>query len=84
MYSAFSNKLKRLIPKYQKKFRTQFEEEFRKTNNFYQISDKLKNKYLEELDNELKKLKKFKTWDNGSENQIIFDEIIENQRTIYL
>ena len=84
MYSAFSNQLKRLIPKYQKKFRTQFEEELKKNDNFYQVSDKLKKQYLEELDNELKKLKIFKSWDTGSENEIIFDEIIENQRTICL
>ena len=84
MYSAFSNQLKRLIPKYQKKFRTQFEEELKKNDNFYQVSDKLKSKYLEELENELKKLKIFKSWDTGSENQIIFDEIIENQRTVCL
>ena len=30
MYSAFSNQLKRLIPKYQKKFRTEFEDELKK------------------------------------------------------
>ena len=84
MYSAFSNQLKRLIPKYQKKFRMQFEEELKKNDNFYQVSDKLKKQYLEELDNELKKLKIFKSWDTGSENEIIFDEIIENQRTICL
>ena len=84
MYSAFSNQLKRLIPKYQKKFRAQFEEELKKNDNFYQVSDKLKKQYLEELENELKKLKIFKSWDTGSENEIIFDEIIENQRTICL
>ena len=37
MYSAFSNQLKRLIPKYQKKFRTEFEEELKKNDNFYQV-----------------------------------------------
>ena len=42
MYSAFSNQLKRLIPKYQKKFRNEFEEELKKNDNFYQVSDKLK------------------------------------------
>ena len=84
MYSAFSNQLKRLIPKYQKKFRAQFEEELKKNDNFYQVSDKLKKQYLDELENELKKLKIFKSWDTGSENEIIFDEIIENQRTICL
>ena len=41
MYSAFSNQLKRLIPKYQKKFRNEFEEELKKNDNFYQVSDKL-------------------------------------------
>jgi hypothetical protein len=40
----------------------------------------LKNKYLEELENELKKMKIFQSWDTGSENQVIFDELIENQR----
>jgi hypothetical protein len=82
MYSAFSNQLKRLIPKYQKKFRTEFEEELKKNDNFYQVSDKLKNKYLEEIEIELKKLKVFKTWETGTENEVIFDEIIENQRLL--
>lgn len=40
----------------------------------------LKNKYLEELENELKKMKIFQSWDTGSENQVIFDELIENQK----
>ena len=84
MYSAFSNQLKRLRPKYQKKFRTEFEDELKKNDNFYQVSDKLKNKYLSELESELKKLQIFKIWDTGSENQVIFDELIENQRTICL
>ena len=82
MYSAFSNQLKRLIPKYQKKFRMHFEEELKKNDNFYQVSNKLKKKYMEELENELKKLKVFKTWETGTENEVIFDELIENQRTI--
>jgi hypothetical protein len=82
MYSAFSNQLKRLIPKYQKKFRTEFEEELKKNDNFYQVSDKLKNKYLEEIENELKKIKIFKTWETGTENEVIFDELIENQRLL--
>ena len=84
MYSAFSNQLKRLIPKYQKKFRTDFEEELKKNDNFYQVSDKLKKKYLEEIDEELKKLKVFKTWETGTENEVIFDELIENQRIVCL
>ena len=46
------------------------------------MSDKLKKKYLEELENELKKIKVFKTWDTGAENEVIFDDIIENQRII--
>ena len=37
MYSAFSNQLKRLIPKYQKKFRTDFEEEL-KINDLTQLT----------------------------------------------
>ena len=82
MYSAFSNQLKRLIPKYQKKFRTHFEEELKKNDNFYQVSDKLKTKYMEELENELKKLKVFKSWETGTENEIIFNELIENQRAV--
>ena len=82
MYSAFSNQLKKLIPKYQKKFRADFEEELKKNDNFYQISDKLKKKYLEEIEGELIKLKVFKNWDTGTENEVIFDELIENQRIV--
>ena len=82
MYSGFSNQLKRLIPKFQKKFRTHFEEELKKNDNFYQVSDTLKNKYMGELENELKKIKVFKNWETGTENEVIFDELIDNQRTL--
>ena len=81
MYSGFSNQLKRLIPKFQKKFRTHFEEELKKNDNFYQVSDTLKTKYMGELENELKKIKVFKNWETGTENEVIFDELIDNQRT---
>ena len=84
MYSAFSNQLKKLIPKYQKKFRADFEEELKKNDNFYQVSDKLKKKYLEEIEGELIKLKVFKNWDTGTQNEVIFDELIENQRIVCL
>ena len=82
MYSAFSNQMKKLIPKYQKIFREQFEKELKDNENFVKLSEILKKKYLEELENELQKIKIFKAWDTGSENQIIFDELIENQRNI--
>ena len=82
MYSGFSNQLKRLIPKFQKKFRTHFEEELKKNDNFYQVSDTLKTKYMGELENELKKIKVFKNWETGTENEVIFDELIDNQRTL--
>lgn len=80
MFTAFSNQMKKLIPKYQKIFRNQLEKELKTNENFVKLSEVLKQKYLEELENELKKLKIFKAWDTGSENQVIFDEIIENQR----
>ena len=82
MYSGFSNQLKRLIPKFQKKFRTHFEEELKKNDNFYQVSDTLKTKYMGELENELKKIKVFKNWETGTENEVIFDDLIDNQRTL--
>ena len=82
MLSAFSNQLKRLIPKYQKKFRTHFEEELKKNDNFYQVSDKLKAQYMEEFENDLKKIKIFSSWDTGSENEVIFDDLIESQRLV--
>ena len=82
MLSAFSNQLKRLIPKYQKKFRTHFEEELKKNDNFYQVSDKLKAQYMEEFENDLKKIKIFSSWDTGSENEVIFDDLIETQRLV--
>ena len=82
MYSAFSNQMKKLIPKYQKLFRNQLENELKNNENFVQVTDILKKKYFEEIEKELLKLKIFKTWDTGSENQVIFDELIENQRNI--
>ena len=39
---------------------------------------------MEEIDEELKKLKVFKTWETGTENEVIFDELIENQRIVCL
>ena len=35
-----------------------------------------------ELENELKKIKVFKNWETGTENEVIFDELIDNQRTL--
>ena len=84
MYSAFSNQLKRLIPKYQKEFRNAFIKELKLNNKFIQLSKKLKKEYSEKLAGELEKLRVFKEWDTGKESEVIFDEIIENQRNICL
>ena len=84
MYTAFSNQLKRLIPKYQKEFRKDFEENLKKNENFYQVSDELKKKYIAKLGEELEQLRVFKEWDTGKESEVIFDEIIENQRSLCL
>jgi hypothetical protein len=84
MYSAFSNQLKRLIPKYQKEFRNAFISELKLNNKFIQLSKKLKKEYSEKLAGELEKLRVFKEWDTGKESEVIFDEIIENQRNICL
>ena len=84
LYSCFTNQLKRLIPKYQKEFRNEFEKALKVNENFYEISEKLKKKYLEELEEELKKLRVFNEWDTGKESEVIFDEIIDNQRNICL
>ena len=84
MYSSFSNQLKRLIPDYQKEFKRDFEKELKRNENFYQVSEKKKKKYKEKLNEELGKLRVFKNWDTGKESEIIFDEIIDNQRNICL
>ena len=84
LYSSFSNQLKRLIPKYQKEFRNEFEKQLKENENFKEISENLKKKYVKQLEEELGKLKVFKEWDTGKESEIIFDEIIENQRNICL
>ena len=84
MYSSFSNQLKRLIPDYQKEFKRDFEKELKQNENFYEVSEKLKKKYSEKLDEELQKLRVFKEWDTGKESEVIFDEIIDNQRNICL
>ena len=84
MYSAFSNQLKRLIPKYQKEFRNAFINELKNNPKFLEVSNKLKKEYSEKLSRELQNLKVFKDWDTGKESDVIFDEIIENQRNICL
>ena len=84
MYSSFSNQLKRLIPDYQKEFKRDFEKELKQNENFYEVSEKLKKKYSEKLDEELQKLRVFNEWDTGKESEVIFDEIIDNQRNICL
>ena len=45
MYSAFSNQLKRLIPKYQKEFRNAFINELKNNPKFLEVSNKLKKEY---------------------------------------
>jgi hemerythrin-like domain-containing protein len=84
LYSSFSNQLKRLIPKYQKEFRNEFEQQLRQNENFMEVSEKLKKKYVEKLGEELGKLKVFNDWDTGKDSEVIFNEIIENQRNICL
>ena len=84
LYSSFANQLKRLIPKFQKDFRVELEKSIYKKDNFYEISEQCKKKYLEKFEDELKKLKFFESWDVGEENADLFDEIIENQRTASL
>jgi hypothetical protein len=84
LYSSFSNQLKRLIPKYQKEFRNEFEQQLRQNENFMEVSEKLKKKYVEKLGEELGKLKVFEDWDTGKDSEVIFNEIIENQRNICL
>ena len=84
MYSSFSNQLKKLIPKYQKEFRNDFEKELKVNENFYKVSEEKKKKYLDKLEEELQKLRVFKDWETGKENEVIFDEIIENQRNVCL
>ena len=44
LYSSFSNQLKRLIPKYQKEFRNEFEKQLKENENFKEISENLKKK----------------------------------------
>ncbi len=80
LYTSFANQLKRLIPKFQKDFRVELENSIYKRDNFYEISEQCKKKYLEKFEDELKKLKYFESWEVGEENADLFDEIIENQR----
>ena len=84
MYSSFSNQLKKLIPKYQKEFKNTFINELKTNNKFFEVSNKLKKIFSEKLAEELEKLRVFKDWDTGKESEVIFEEIIENQRNICL
>lgn len=82
MYTSFSNQLKKLIPKYQKDFRNELEKELKKNEKFEEVSKKMKENYLTKLEEELAKLRVFKDWDTGKESEVIFDEIIDNQRNL--
>ena len=84
MCLAFSNQLKRLIPKYQKEFRNALVKELKENEKFYEVCENLKKKYSEKLEEELKNLKVFKEWEIEKESSMIFDEIIENQRNVSL
>ena len=84
LFTSFSNQLKRLIPKYQKEFRNEFENDLKENKNFNEISETLKKKYVEKLEEEIGKIKVFNNWDSGKESAIIFDEIIDNLRNICL
>lgn len=84
LYTSFGNQLKRLIPKYQKNFRIELEQAMKETSNFYECTKKLNEKYIAELEKEVKKIKVYDSWEIGADNAQLFSEIIEHEREIAL
>ena len=84
LYTSFANQIKRLIPKYQKNFRIELEEVMKENDNFYECTKKLNEKYIKELEEEVKKIKVYDTWEIGADNEQLFSEIIEHEKEISL
>lgn len=84
IYPSFASQMKKLIPVYQKNFRAELEKASGKNENFSQVSQQVKEKFMNQLRDELKDIQFYDSWDVGEDNEALFDEIIENQRQIQI
>ena len=80
-YASFGNQIKKLIPKYQKNFKKDFEIELKKSGKFIEAAEKIKARYSAKLEDEIKEIQYFKNWES-KDNSHLFEEIIENLRKI--
>lgn len=95
-YMCFANQAKRMIPISQKYMRQELQKEIKNSkfehfihllegDNFFQITENLKSKYLKNLMKILIDKKVFDYWNVSQEEYSdVFDEIIESQRKVCL
>ncbi|MCQ2815804.1 MAG: 50S ribosome-binding GTPase [archaeon] len=81
---SFYNQTKKLIPSYQKKFRSALERETRKNDHFCSCAQNVKKDFMKQLKDEVQELQAYDTWEIGEDTEALFDEIIEHQRQLSL
>ena len=85
LYICFMNQTKRLIPLLQKFMRDELQKKLQSidenNDNYFNISDALRKKYVSQLVQKLNSKKAFESWKVGEkEYSNLFDEIIEEQK----
>ena len=85
LYICFMNQTKRLFPILQKFMRNELQKKLQNiddsNDNYFNISDALRKKYISQLVQKLNQKKVFDSWKVGEkEYSILFDEIIEEQK----
>ncbi len=85
LYICFMNQTKRLFPILQKFMRNELQKKLQNiddnNDNYFNISDALRKKYISQLVQKLNQKKAFDSWKVGEkEYSILFDEIIEEQK----
>ena len=85
LYICFMNQTKRLIPILQKCMRNDLQKQLQNiddnNDNYFNISEQLRKRYISQLIQKLNQKKAFDSWKVGEkEYSILFDEIIEEQR----
>ena len=85
LYICFMNQTKRLIPLLQKFMRDELQKQLQNiddnNDNYFNISDALRKKYVSQLIQKLNQKKAFESWKVGEkEYSNLFDEIIEEQK----
>ena len=85
LYICFMNQTKRLIPLLQKFMRDELQKQLQNiddnNDNYFNISDTLRKKYVSQLIQKLNQKKAFESWKVGEkEYSNLFDEIIDEQK----